>query len=159
MNAACFFDYYQDQKIKDSFYALLGVSAAAQTKNCGTSTKDKKGTLSGLWHLKKDGIDFGSYDGDFADPFSVYMRADKSVIIYEMVKKTFVIYPTNPTYKNPEDITDSHCFLLTDNWNPSEYQGYAYFKVNSATHISVVYSPSGSCPDIFPSDQAKTYFR
>lgn len=159
INATCIFDYYQDEKLKQSFYALLGTTKPGETKNCGTSSKDKKGALSGLWHLKRNGIDFGSYDEDYADPFSVYMRADKSVIIYEMNKKTFVIYPNNPTYKNPEEITDSHCYLLTDNWNPNEYKGYAYFKIDSDTQLSVFYSPSGTCPASFSQIQAKTYYR
>lgn len=159
VTAACIFDYYQDQKIKDSFYTLLGTTKPGQTKNCGSSSKDKRGTLSGLWHLKKDGIDFGSYDGDYADPFSVYSRADKSVVIYEMAKKTFIINTTNPTYKTPETITDSHCYLLTDNSNPNEYKGYAFFKIDSDTQISVFYSPSGSCPATFPETQTKMYYK
>lgn len=159
ISAACIFDYYEDPKVKESFYNLLGTNKPGEAKECGTSSKDKKGTLSGLWHLKKDGIDFGSYDGDYADPFSVYLRADKSVLIYEMAKNTFTIYPNNPTYKNPEEVTSSHCYQLTDNWNPDTPKGYAYFKVDSDTQMSVSYSPSGSCPASFPEGQAKIYFR
>lgn len=159
LNAACIFDYYEDPKIKESFYALLGTNKPGETKDCGTPSKDKIGTISGLWHLKKDGIDFGSYNGDYADPFSVYIRADKSIMIYEMAKKTFTIYPSNPTYKNPEEITSSHCYQLTDNWNPDIPKGYAFFKVDSDTQMFMVYSSSGSCPATFPEGQAKIYYR
>lgn len=161
INGSCIFDYYQDPKIKESFYTLLGTTKPGQATSCGTPSKDKKGTLSGLWHLKKEGIDFGSYDGDYADPFSIYMRADKSIMIYEMARKYFTVYPTNPTYKNPEEITSSHCYLLTDNWNPNAFksQGYAYFRVDSDTQMSVFYSSSGSCPKEFPERAAKVYYR
>lgn len=159
MNAACIFDYYEDPKIKESFYNLLGTTKAGETKECGTSSKDKKGSLSGLWHLKTEGIDFGSYEGDYADPFSIYKRADKSIMIYEMGKKTFTIHPNNPTYKNPEEITDYHCYQLTDNWNPNEYKGYAFFKIESDTQMSVFYNTSGSCPKAFPTNNTKTYYR
>lgn len=159
MNAACVFDYYENPEIKESFYNLLGTTKAGEAKECGTSSKDKKGTLSGLWHLKTEGIDFGSYEGDYADPFSIYIKADKSIMIYEMAKKTFTIYPNTPTYKNPEEITDSHCYQLTDNWNQNEYKGYAFFKIESDTQMSVFYSPSGSCPATLPTSNTKTYYR
>lgn len=159
LSATCIFDYYQDEKIKNDFYALFGTTAAGQTTNCGNPSKDKKGTLSGLWHLKKDGISMGEYDGPFADPFSVYMTADKNITIYELDKNVFILYPTNPTYKDPAEITDSHCYTLTDNWNPNESKGYAYFRIDSDTQMSLLYSPSGSCPATFTETGAKTYYR
>ncbi len=159
LSASCIFDYYQDEKLKNDFYALLGTTAAGQSTSCGSPSSDKKGTLSGLWHLKKDGIDMGSYDGPFADPFSVYKRSDQSISIYEVNKEAYTISPNNATYKDPAEITSSHCYQLTDNWNPSVYKGYAYFRIDSDTQMSMTYSPSGFCPETFPNRQAKTYYR
>lgn len=129
-----------------------------------TNLSIKKGIRVSKWGKcllvlpKLDGIDFGSYDREYADPFSVYMRADKSIMIYEMAKKTFTLYPSNPTYKNPEVVTSSHCYQLTESWNPSEYKGYV-FKIDSYTQMSVVFSPSGSCPTELPNEQSVTYYR
>lgn len=159
LTSACFFDYYQDEKIKSAFYSLLGRSKPGETKNCGTPSKDRKGTISGLWHAKLDGIDMGSYDGPYADPFSVYLRSDNNITIYELNKKAYTVYSNNPSHKDPAAITDSHCYLLTDDWNPNEYKGYAYFKVDSDTQMSVAFSPTGSCPAAFPNIQTKTYYR
>lgn len=101
----------------------------------------------------------GDYEGDYADPFSVYMTSDKSVVIYEVGRKRYIVYPNNPTHRDPADITTSHCYRLTDDWNPNQYQGYAFFRIDSDTQMSFAYSPSGSCPTTFPANQAKTYYR
>jgi hypothetical protein len=159
VNAACIFDYYEDEKIKNEFYKLLGTTKAGEAKSCGNPSTDKKGTLSGLWHLKKEGLSTGEYEGVYANPFSIYTTSDKNITIYEINKRVFTIYPSNPTYKDPKEITNSHCYQLTDNWHTSTYKGYAFFRIDSDMQMSMVYSPSGSCPATFPESQAKTYYR
>lgn len=159
LTAACIFDYYEDVNVKNDFYKLLGSTKAGQAKSCGNPSADKKGTLSGLWHTKLDGIDMGSYDGPYADPFSIFKRSDQTISIYEINKAAYTIYPHNSTYKDPSEVTTSHCYQLTDNQNPSIFKGYAYFRIDSDTQMSAVYNSAGSCPTAFPQDRAKTYYR
>lgn len=156
--AVCPFDYYEDQTIKNAYYALLGSSKPGQSKTCGNPSSDKAGTLSGLWHLQKTGIG-SSYEGDYADPLSVYMRSDGNVIIYELGRQFYTIPSTAKTHKNPQEITTSHCFNLADDWGGSLKQGYAYFRIDSETEMSAAFSKTGACPDEFPEIGAKKYYR
>lgn len=157
--AVCPFDYYEDQGLKNIYYALLGASQPGQTASCGSPSKDKIDTLSGLWHLKKEGRVETGYEGDFANPLSVYKRSDNNVVIHEIGRKRVIISPGMPTYKNPEEVTSSHCYNLTDDWSGSMRDGYIYFRIDSDTEMSVAYNRAGSCPTMFPTVNIQKYYR
>lgn len=157
LSSTCVFDYYIDQTIKDSYYTLLGATEPGQTTSCGSPTKDKIGTLSGLWHLKKDGLET-NYDGEYATPFSIYKRSDGNIIIYELGKRSYTIAKGEPSAKSPEEVTTTHCYNLADDWDGRSI-GYAYFRIDSELEMSVTYSSIGSCPAEFPDGQAKKYYR
>jgi hypothetical protein len=155
--AACPFDYYQDESAKSAFYALMGATAAGQSKTCGNPSSDVKGTLSGMWHLKKTGFE-EKYVGEYANPFSIYKRSGGDIIIYEIGGRRHIIEPNSYTYKDPALVTTSHCYQLTDLSGMKE-SGFAYFKIDSDTQMSVVYKKTGSCPASFPKGPAKKYYR
>lgn len=157
VNAVCPFDYHEET-IKQEFLALMGYYEAGQSKTCGSNSQDVKGSISGMWHLNKEGM-LEDYEGQYATPFSIYKTSANEVIIYEIDRKRFILGATNETYKDPATITDSHCYNLTEYGNDRTTKGYAYFRVDSDTEMSVVYSATGSCPAEFPANDAKKYYR
>ena len=60
--------------------------------------------------------------------------------------------------EDPEAITTSHCYELTDTYYNTS-AGYAYFKIVAKNEMELVHSPSGTCPDTFPSGGGKKYYR
>lgn len=157
VNASCPFDYYEDSK-KNIFIALMGATAAGQSKTCGNPSKDVKGSISGMWHLGVDGVQ-ADYQGEYATPFSIYKDSAGKIVLYEMNRKRYLLDSTNPTYKDPATITTSHCYALTDYGQGERPKGYAYFKVISDKEMRVAYSGVGSCPAVFSEATAKTYYR
>jgi len=157
LNAACPFDYYGDFE-KSLYLALMGYSKAGESKTCGTNSKDAKGSVSGLWHLSKEGVQ-AEYQGQYATPFSIYLASSNEIIIYEIGKKRYILGDKNSTYKDPTSVTDSHCYNLTEYGDSRSTQGYAYFKIVSDTEMKINFNSSGSCPSSFPETNAKTYYR
>jgi hypothetical protein len=157
IEAACPFDYYKDESQKSPFYALMGATAAGQSKDCGNTSKDVKGSLSGMWHLNKTGFE-EKYEGSYANPFSIYKRSGGDVIIYEIGGERRIITSKNSTYKDPAKITSSYCYQLTDSWSQKE-SGFAYFNIDSDNQMSVAFEKTGSCPASFPKTGTKKYYR
>jgi hypothetical protein len=156
LNAVCPFDYYDDA-VKRQFIALMGWTKAGQSKTCGTNSRDVKGSISGMWHLAKDGVQ-AEYQGAYATPFSIYKTASDEIIVYEIDRKRFILDKTNPSYKDPAAVTGSHCYALTEYGN-TPANGYAYFKILSDMEMKMAYSPTGACPEEFPEKNGTTYYR
>ena len=157
INAVCPFDYYDDVQ-KNLYIALMGYSEAGESKTCGSNSKDVKGSISGLWHLNREGVQ-ADYRGAYATPFSIYKASSNEIIIYEINKKRFIISDKNSTYKDPASITGSHCYNLTEYGDSKNTLGYVYFKVISDTEMKMSYSASGNCPASFPDTNSQTYYR
>ncbi len=155
VNAACPFDYYEVAE-KQLVVALMGFSKAGQATTCGTNSKDVKGSISGLWHLGKDGVG-ADYQGQYATPFSVYKTSSDEIVIYEVNHQRYILASNNPTYKDPVAVTDAHCYSLTE-YGESKMQGYAYFKIVSDLEMRMSFSKTGSCPTTFPTSST-TYYR
>ncbi|MBI5037899.1 MAG: hypothetical protein HZC01_04320 [Candidatus Kerfeldbacteria bacterium] len=157
--ASCVFDYYPDT-IRQPYQALYGYSAAGQSTTCGTVSRDVTGTVAGLWYFSAnpaDGI-AEARDGDYATPFAAYTASDGMVILHEIDGHRFDIFPNNPTYRKPSDITDAHCYQLVNSAQNSS-AGYAYFRVVDSMTMQLAYKSSGSCPASFPATGAVTYYR
>ncbi|MFA5926599.1 MAG: hypothetical protein WCT32_02080 [Patescibacteria group bacterium] len=157
VNAVCPFDYYEDSQ-KAFYLALMGYSKAGQSKTCGTNSKDAKGSISGLWHLDKEGMK-DDYQGSYATPFSVYKTSANEIVLYETNRQRYVLGVNNKSYQDPATVTDFHCYDLTIWSDDKKTQGYAYFKVVSDMEMKMNYSASGSCPATFPEDGAIIYYR
>lgn len=157
VNASCPFDYYEEL-IRQEFLALMGYYSAGQSKTCGSNSRDVSGTISGLWHLNKEGIQ-EEYRGQYATPFSIYKTSADEIIIYEINKQRYIIGSNNKTYKDPATVTDSHCYNLTEYGDDRSAMGYAYFNIISGAEMQMNYSATGSCPTSFPEVGAITYYR
>jgi len=115
-NGVCPFDYY-DSEMMSEYYALLGASAPGQSSTCGTVSRDVAGTLAGQWHFNPDpgmGVLPPALDGVYASPLAIYTTSDGKVNIYTIDLKRQEISSDHPTYKDPEAITTTHCYELTD---------------------------------------------
>ena len=158
ISAVCPFNYYDEAK-KADFIALMGQRKAGETNSCGEVSRDKAGTLSGMWHLSADagsGMQTAK-DGQFESPFSIYKNSAGVISINQINGKRLDVEPGTKTNKDPYDVTSEHCYETKDaNQRPA---GYAFFKLNGANQMSLVYNSSGSCPANFPSQGAKTYYR
>lgn len=160
ISGVCPYDYYTGEK-KEEYYNLLG-SAGGQifeVKNCGTASRDKAGTISGMWFLSKEitGSIYEDYkEGDYGSPLSI-MGDEEAVSIGNIgtTSALYRIYSNNPTYKLPTQVTDEHCYQIKYG---STNQGYVYFKLIDTSTTDVYYSSSGNCPSTMPQN-AKRYYK
>ena len=152
ISGVCPYDYFVEGK-KEAYYNLLG-SAGGQifeVKDCGTASRDKAGTISGMWFLSKEitGPIYEDYnEGDYGSPLSI-MGDEEAVSIGNIgtTSALYRIYSNNPTYKLPTQVTDEHCYQIQFG---STGQGYVYFKLIDESTADVYYNPSGNCPSSMP---------
>ena len=85
--------------------------------------------------------------------------ADRVIIGKIGDRATTFIYPSYPTYKDPKDITDKHCYQIHPNNNPYEEDGYIFLKLADEKTLKVFYSKNGRCPSEFPESGAGIYYR
>lgn len=156
LNSVCPFSYYPSQMQK-KYIKLMGATAPGQSNDCGNASNDIKGTISGMWHLGKEGTSI-SYQNIYSTPISIYRSSANEIILAEFDRKRFTITAVNPTFKIPKVINTKHCYKLKDD-NDREYSGYAYFKLISENEMEVVYERTGTCPSVFPSSKAIAYYR
>lgn len=158
ISAVCPFNYYGGTK-KAEFLALMGQRKAGETNSCGEVSRDKAGTLSGMWHLSADagsGMQTAK-DGQFESPLSIYKNSAGVISINQINGKRLNVEPGTKTNKDPAEVTTEHCYVVIDaNQKPA---GYAFFKLSGTNQMSLAYSQGGSCPVSFPSQAAKTYYR
>lgn len=160
INGVCPYDYYEPSK-KEEYYNLLGGAGGNlfKVKDCGNSSRDVKGTISGMWFLDKvpKGWIYDSYkDGDYGSTLSI-VGDEESITIGNLGQsKLSRIYSSNPTYKLPQEITNQHCYQF-DGFAQGESSGWAYLKVISDTELDVVFSQTGKCPVSFPSNPKRYY--
>ncbi len=159
-NATCPYDKY-DQPLKGSYTALIAGFGQTPTGNmgCGTVMHDKVGTIAGVWFPNSDprtGVYTGAPDGYYGSPLSAFLGEDKIVYLGNLNNSALRVDPSNPTYKDPETITTSHCFQNYP--TPDKPDGYAFYQVVSNTEMRVAYSPSGVCPSSMPTAY-KSYYR
>lgn len=161
INGVCPYDYYEPVK-KQEYYNLLGGGGGTvfSVKDCGRSSRDLAGTISGMWFLDEEPREsiYETYkEGDYGSTVSVVGDEERITIGNLGTAPTSWVYPTNPTYVLPEEVTDEHCYQI-DGQNPSQNAGWAYFKLISSTEARVAYSATGTCPDSFPAN-SKTYYK
>ena len=161
INGVCPYDYFDPVK-KQEYYTLLGGGGGTlfSIKDCGHSSRDVTGTISGMWFLDEEpqeSIYEGYKDGDYGSTLSIVGDEERITIGNLGPTPVSWVYPTNPTHMLPEKVTNEHCYQF-DGYAPGQYAGWAYFKLVSPTQIQAAYSPSGTCPDSFPGN-GKTYYK
>lgn len=158
INATCPFNYYDDAK-KATFLALMGQRKPGETTSCGEVSRDKAGTLAGMWHFSPDaasGME-ESKNGKFESPFSIYKNSAGVISINQVDGKRLDVEPGTATNKDPADITTQHCYEVVD--ANQQKGGYVFLKLEDSTKMALTYSPNGKCPANFPAAEAKTYYR
>ena len=159
IHGVCPYDYFTQEK-KQEYYNLLGGAGGKifTVKDCGTASRDKSGTISGMWFLGKEivGEIYNDYkEGDYGSPISL-VGDEESVTFGNFGQSpTLKVYSTDSTYKLPIEVTTEHCYKFTYN---GQDMGYAYFKIIDESTMDVSYSSTGSCPSTMPAG-AKRYYK
>ncbi len=158
IHGVCPYDYYtQDKKL--DYYNLLGGAGGKlfEVRDCGTASRDKVGTISGMWFLDKEilGEIYDNYrDGEYGSPISLV--GDEEAITFGNIGQspTLKVYSTDPTYKLPIQVIGEHCYQFSQN---SRGTGYAYFNIINNKTMDVYYSSSGNCPSTMPQNSKRYY--
>lgn len=158
INGVCPYDYYEPGK-KEEYYNLLGGTGGTlfKVKDCGNSSQDVAGTISGMWFLDKEpqGWIYESYkDGDYGSTLSIVGDEERVTVGNLGQNRVSWAHNNNPTYKLPKEITTEHCYQFDSRGEA----GWVYFKVVSDTELDVVFKQTGNCPSSFPSN-AKRYYK
>ena len=159
ISGVCPYDYFVEEK-KQAYYNLLGGMGGTvfKVKDCGTSSRDQAGTISGMWFLDKEivGWIYESYkDGEYGSPLSIAGDEERINIGNLGNMNVNWIYSNTPTYKLPTDITNEHCYQFYLNFNTPN--GYAYFKLIDERTMDVYYSYDGLSPSNFPQGGKRYY--
>lgn len=136
IHAVCAFDYFPEplkSAYMDQFVTHTGRLVPGST--CRSPNQDKAGTLAGAWYFEQDSMSVvphvaiaGDLDG-------------ASLIIAGLPSEPYVrIESPEPTYKDPAEVTDRHCY---------ESRGhqalYLYFVIVD-TMTADLYEGAGACP-------------
>ncbi|MDO8554412.1 MAG: hypothetical protein Q7S22_06400 [Candidatus Micrarchaeota archaeon] len=161
IHIACPYDFYTGE-MKDAYYNLIGSVPGVENKQCGPASRDYPGTISGLWFLDKEVkklmYDY-SQEGNYGSLLAVVGDSDRVLIGTIGNRRSTFIYPNEPTYKDPKDVTDQHCYQLHPYNSPSQSEGYIFFKLVDEKTMKVFYGETGQCPDVFPVTGWMTYYR
>ncbi|MEK6915750.1 MAG: hypothetical protein AABW89_04390 [Nanoarchaeota archaeon] len=160
INGVCPYDYFTEEK-KQIYYNLLGSPGGIifEVKDCGSVSRDKEGTISGMWFSNKEiqGTIYEDYkEGDYGSPLSI-MGDEEAATVGNIGTSSALhrIYSDNPTYKLPTEVTTEHCYQIKSNLGN---QGYVYLKLIDTETMDVYYSATGSCPSEIPTN-AKRYYK
>lgn len=161
INGVCPYDYYEPGK-KEVYYGLLGGGGGTRfkKKDCGSSSRDVAGTLSGMWFLDREPQEsiYETYkDGEYGSTLSIVGDEERVTVGNLGQKNVSWVYANNPTYKLPETVTGEHCYQF-DGFSPGDKSGWVYLKIISETELDVVFSQTGTCPTSLPSG-AKRYYK
>ena len=150
LNATCPYDYYPPD-IRDQYYALFGPQPVTQTLNCRGS-RDKRGTIAGVWYDSQEISDLGFTQTTFSPiVFATKMNGSISATLGEsdLIHRLDI---GQPTYKDPEDVTDEHCYDLSTGW-------YFYFQLQPDGTLHFDFGENAPCPAEFPSSGYTVYYR
>ena len=143
LHAVCPYEYFEEP-LRSQMLALLGTHGQQiiPGTECFTTERDVLGAAAGAW--------FDSPDYDFAD--SVFSAA---LLTGDFVGITGIggdmrIAKNEPTWLDPSELTDSHCYHRNNQWYYIEIQG-------DGTTMKAA-GGSGNCPASLP-ETAKTYYR
>ncbi|MBI2589477.1 hypothetical protein HYW32_00370 [Candidatus Berkelbacteria bacterium] len=147
-HAICPYDFFPK---KERYYAKLrfeGETYGDKPQNCGSLNQDIIGTISGSW--------FSSpveafYNSEAYLGISTFTSPDEVRIVGLQDRDFYRIGKTNPTFKDPTEVTNEHCYANQD--------GIVYFKLLTRDSLAVYFANTSACPDTFPSSGFVTYMR
>lgn len=142
--SVCPYRFYPSGK-RASYEAKYGDFSPMSVANCRSSNQDKAGTLAGAWFNTP--VSEGT---EVSGRFAIAKTLDSNYIRIVGLGSAMFVGNSNSTFKEPEAITDQHCYNVGDR--------YLFFKLASSTAVRVVDS-TGSCPGTFPEGGFSTYNR
>ncbi len=160
LHVICPYDLYTGD-MREAYYDLFGGGFLTRTgiRDCGTVERDINGTISGMWFL--DEVPLRSVhdtvkEGIYGSPMPIADDGER-IVVGRIDEANIWIAHDNPTYKDPTEVTDEHCYqnMLT----PETHDGYVYFKVISDMEMRAFISETGSCPESFPGEGWVSYYR
>lgn len=159
LKVMCPYDLYTGE-MKDAYYDLFGGASGTllHNRDCGTVERDVPGAVEGMWFLDKipvRGVHDTDKQGLYGSPMPVVDDGER-ITIGIIDEPNIWVYHDNPTYADPAEITDSHCYQAMP---PSHEEGYIYFEVVSDMEMKVFRSETGACPESFPEEGWKSYYR
>jgi len=136
MHAVCAFDYFPEP-LKSEYFALFTTRRGKSVPDagCRSPNRDVVGTLSGSWFFDPNSTSTENHvaiAGDI-DGASLSIAGLKSVM-------EVAVSSPNPTYIDPESVTDRHCYV-----DDSGSGQYFYFHILDDTTLDL-YEGSGPCP-------------
>jgi hypothetical protein len=167
LHAICPYDLYSPA-MRQPYLDLLGTNndPPKAGRKCGTVAHDHAGSAAGVWfHAPYTGGGADAARAASGNPLSIFKAETDIVYIADLDGDTnkvgfttFRIEPSNPTYRDPETIADSHCFeRLSGPTGPAA--GWAWVKRLSDTQLQVAYGLQGGCPGTFPTTGVRDYHR
>ena len=147
LHAVCAYDYFPAQlksAYLKSFVTFRGVKVPGAS--CRPPVQDKAGTLAGGWFYEPVGLSVVPYVGIAAD----LDRASLNIAGLRSGGAVRIETP-NPTYKDPAEVTDRHCY------QEPQANRYYFFVLRSLTTLDL-YEGTGACP-AEPTGQQTTLYR
>jgi hypothetical protein len=131
LHAVCPYDHFDDP-LRSNYYALFGTPGGQTVvgAECRSASRDIPGTVVGWWF--PDGVQ-GVRDG-----FAIGDALDGEVRMGG-VGWSLSVRISNPTWRDPETITTSHCYAADGQ--------HALLELRDSDTLSVTYG-DGSCPTL-----------
>lgn len=145
LHAICPYELFSDDK-KPGYYSKFGDEKIDPGTPCRSASQDTVGTIAGAWFPTKDGRDSD-------DPkIAIGLQTDGKLRLTGTSFQQFFISPSNPTYKQPEDVKQEYCY--------QEGNRIIFLKLVSDTEMQVFVNDSTTqCPNSFPLSGYTTYYR
>jgi len=161
LHVICPYDLYSEDMENEYLNLMGGAEGRIPGANdCGTVMRDTPGAIEGMWFLDEvpvRGVHDTDKQGLYGSPMPIVDDGYR-LTIGIIDENNIWIYHDNPTYKDPAEVTYSHCYQIMP--TPDDEEGYVYFQVVSDMEMKAFRSETGSCPESFPEDGGwKSYYR
>lgn len=133
LHAVCGFDYFPEP-LKSTYarYFATHRGVIVPGAPCRNPNRDVAGTLAGSWYFKVDSTSIEPH-------VAIAMDLDGKSVIVAGLQQYVEIEASNPTLKDPADVTSRHCYHDMANGR------YYFFEFVDKTTVDM-YEGGGSCP-------------
>lgn len=147
--ASCPYDYFTPE-LKSQYYAKIGIlnyTGFVKAKDCGSSSEDVAGTISGGWFKGSSTNSTGDYlgIGERPDSIDIVIRKDNRITSSVRDWNSKIAPKTIIVGKN-------HCYF------DSTQSKWAFVNLIEEKKLSIAFG-TGSCPSVFPTSQAEIWER
>ena len=145
LHAVCGFDYFAEP-LKSTYARYFATHRGVLVPGapCRSPNRDVAGTLAGSWYYKPDSTSIEPH-------VAIAIDLDGKSVIVAGLRQYVEIEASNPTLKDPANVTDRHCYYDSANGR------YYFFQFVDRTTVDM-FEGSGSCP-ISPSGTKTRLYR